>query len=240
MLFKSAKQHVSPQLQIKNFSAAGEREELVNYPAALAAMQAFTRERSAETVDQLWVLEHAPVYTLGQAASEQHLHNTGDIPVIKTDRGGQVTYHGPGQLMFYLMANLDRLDVGVRDLVIALEKTTVCLLESYGITSSGNRDAPGVYVGDKKIAALGLRVSRRCCYHGLCLNYNFNAAPFSGINPCGYQGLQNTQLADYVLPAPEKSDVIKRFVGYMTSQLGYVETQYEQLSWVRDMSLQSY
>jgi len=237
MPLKRARQNHSPELLIKNFSAAGEREELVDYPAALAAMQAFTRERSAETVDQLWVLEHAPVFTLGQAASEQHLRDTGDIPVIKTDRGGQVTYHGPGQLMFYLMANLDRLGIGVRDLVIALEKTTVCLLQSYGITSSGDRDAPGVYVGDKKIAALGLRVSRRCCYHGLCLNYNFNAAPFSGINPCGYQGLKNTQLSEYVLPVPEKGEVIKRFVEQLTSQLGYVETRYEQRSWVRDASL---
>jgi lipoyl(octanoyl) transferase len=234
MQHKHANKNTTHGLLIKNFSSTDKAAAQVDYQLSLAAMQNFTRHRSADTIDQLWILEHSPVYTLGQAASERHLHDTADIPVIKTDRGGQVTYHGPGQLMFYLLANLDQLGMGVRELVMALEQATINVLAGYGVTAIGNRDAPGVYVDDKKIAALGLRVSRRSCYHGLCFNYNFDAAPFAGINPCGYQGLQTAQLSDYLSPPPAKIEVINRFVSDLIDVLGYSKSQHELLSWHQD------
>ena len=165
------------------------------------AMQAFTASRSETTPDELWLLEHPPVYTQGQAGKPEHVLNPGDIPIVQIDRGGQVTYHGPGQLIAYLLLDLKRHKMGVRELVRRIEQSVIDVLASYDITAYGKIDAPGVYVNrlgvEAKIAALGLRIRNGCSYHGLSFNVNMDLEPFSRINPCGYAGLQVTQLADY-------------------------------------------
>ncbi|MEW8050349.1 MAG: lipoyl(octanoyl) transferase LipB [Candidatus Thiodiazotropha sp.] len=174
---------------------------LQSYHTTWRAMQDYTDARDASSPDQLWLLEHPPVFTLGQAGRTEHLLDPGDIPVIKTDRGGQVTYHGPGQLIAYLMLDLRRARIGVRTLVSHLEGAVISLLAEYGITASARRDAPGVYVTDSKIASLGLRVRRGCSFHGLSLNVDMDLAPFKRINPCGHPGLDVTQLADQHIDA---------------------------------------
>lgn len=156
-------------------------------------MQEFTRNREAETPDEIWVLEHPPVFTLGTNGKPEHILNAGDIPVVNIDRGGQVTYHGPGQLVIYLLLNLHRRKLGIRKLVTLIEDTIVDLLAEHGVKAYSDPDAPGVYVDGKKVAALGLRVSRGCTTHGLSLNVDMDLAPFSRINPCGYQGLEIVQ-----------------------------------------------
>ncbi|MEN8167999.1 MAG: lipoyl(octanoyl) transferase LipB, partial [Pseudomonadota bacterium] len=159
-------------------------------------MRDYTGQRDASSQDQLWLLQHPPVFTLGQAGKPEHLLKPGDIPVIKTDRGGQVTYHGPGQLIAYLLLDLRRAGLGVRALVTQLEQAVIALLADYAIPALSRPDAPGVYVADRKIAALGLRVSRGCSLHGLSLNVAMDLEPFSRINPCGYPDLAVTQLSD--------------------------------------------
>ncbi len=171
---------------------------LVDYHDIWLRMQDFTDSRSADTADEIWFLQHAPVYTLGKNGKVEHVLNPADIPVINSDRGGQVTYHGPGQIVVYTLLDLNRLKLGVRELVTLLERTIIDLLTSYGVVSSARRDAPGVYVNDAKIAALGLRVRRGCCFHGLAFNVDMDLEPFSRINPCGYEGLEVTQLKDLV------------------------------------------
>jgi lipoyl(octanoyl) transferase len=171
---------------------------LVDYHETWLQMQNFTDSRSADTADEIWFLQHAPVYTLGKNGKVEHVLNPADIPVINSDRGGQVTYHGPGQIVVYTLLDLNRLKLGVRELVTLLELTVIDLLTSYGVVSSARRDAPGVYVNDAKIAALGLRVRRGCCFHGLAFNVDMDLEPFSRINPCGYEGLEVTQLKDLV------------------------------------------
>jgi len=148
-------------------------------------MQQFTDARTAETTDEIWVLQHSPVYTLGQAGDPAHILNAGEIPIVQSDRGGQVTYHGPGQLIVY-----------PRSLVELLENVVILLLSEFGISACGRRDAPGVYVGNKKIAALGLRIRRSCSFHGLSLNVDMDLEPFNRINPCGFAGLEVTQMVD--------------------------------------------
>jgi lipoyl(octanoyl) transferase len=172
------------------------------YEKTWQQMRTFTDARGPDTADELWLVQHPPVFTQGQAGRAEHLLNPGDIPVIRTDRGGQVTYHGPGQLVVYPLLDLRRLGLGVRDLVTLLEQTVVEFLGQWGIDSTARPDAPGVYVEGKKIASLGLRVRRGCCFHGLSLNVNMDLAPFLRINPCGYNDLQMTQLADFI---PEES-----------------------------------
>ena len=159
-------------------------------------MQAFTAAREAHTPDQIWLLQHPPVFTLGLAGKREHLLRPSDIPVLPIDRGGQVTYHGPGQLVVYLLLDLARRGYGVRELVRRMEQALLDLLLSYGVHGQRKYQAPGVYVGGSKIAALGLRVKRAKTYHGLALNVDMDLAPFLDINPCGYQGLQVTQLRD--------------------------------------------
>ena len=161
-------------------------------------MRAFSIGRGATTPDQLWLLEHPPVFTLGQAGRWEHLLDPGTIPVIRTDRGGQVTYHGPGQLITYLLFDLRRGRIGVKRLVHLLEQVVIDLLAARGILAAARPDAPGVYVDGAKIASLGLRVRQGCSYHGLALNVDMDLAPFRRINPCGYPGLSVTQLADLV------------------------------------------
>jgi len=174
---------------------------LCEYEPTWRAMQTFTDERGPDTPDELWLLEHPPVYTLGQAGRPEHVLDPGDIPVIKIDRGGQVTYHGPGQLVAYLLLDLRRAGFGVKRLVHLLEQAVIDLLAGYGIESAARPDAPGVYVGEAKIAALGLRVRRGCSFHGLALNVDMDLEPFLRINPCGYPGLAVTRIADLVVSA---------------------------------------
>jgi lipoyl(octanoyl) transferase len=174
---------------------------LCDYERTWRAMQAFTDGRGPDTPDELWLLEHPPVLTLGQAGRPEHVLDPGDIPVVKIDRGGQVTYHGPGQIVAYLLLDLRRAGYGVKRLVRLLEQSVVDLLAEYEIDSALRPDAPGVYVLDAKIAALGLRVRRGCSFHGLALNVDMDLEPFSRINPCGYPGLAVTQVAEHGGPA---------------------------------------
>jgi lipoyl(octanoyl) transferase len=170
----------------------------VDYLKTWQDMQAFTDARDKESADELWFLQHPPVYTLGKNGKAEHILNPQDIPVVNSDRGGQVTYHGPGQIVVYTLLDLKRLKIGVRELVTLIEQGVIDLLADYGVSSSARRDAPGVYVNDAKIAALGLRVRKGCSFHGLALNVDMDLEPFSRINPCGYEGLEVTRLKDII------------------------------------------
>lgn len=169
---------------------------LSEYEPVWHEMQRFTQERAQKTPDELWFVEHPPVYTLGLNGKPEHLLNTGAVPVVRTDRGGQATYHGPGQLVLYTLLDLQRLRLGVRQLVTVLEQAMIDALAQYGIRAAARADAPGVYVGDKKIGSVGLRVKKHSSYHGLSLNNRMDLTPFDGINTCGYPDLRVTQLAD--------------------------------------------
>ena len=166
---------------------------MVDYEPTWRAMQSFTAERTADTVDEIWLVQHPPTYTQGQAGKPEHLLNPTDIPVVKIDRGGQITYHGPGQIVAYLLLDLRRWKINVRELVRLMEQAVIDLLAEYGVKAEGREEAPGVYVGDAKIAALGLKIKNSCSYHGLALNVDMDLTPFANINPCGYEGLQVTQ-----------------------------------------------
>lgn len=183
-------------------------------------MRDYTDQRDKSSPDQLWLLQHPPVFTLGQAGKPEHLINPGEIPIIKTDRGGQVTYHGPGQLIAYLLLDLRRAKLGIRALVTQLEQAVISLMAAYGIQAVSRADAPGVYVDGRKIAALGLRVRKGCSFHGLSLNVDMDLEPFSRINPCGYPGLAVTQLADFIDPTdlPTIGEELSR---HLASGLGY-------------------
>lgn len=170
---------------------------LQEYQTVWRSMQQFTAERSDEAADEIWITEHPPVYTLGLNGKHHHVLQVGDIPLLETDRGGQVTYHGPGQLIVYFLADLRRLSMGPRQAVTLLENAMINTLSQYGVTAQARADAPGVYVAGKKIGALGLRIKRGCCYHGLSLNNAMDLTPFNHINPCGHAGMQVTQLADF-------------------------------------------
>lgn len=173
----------------------------LDYTEAWREMQVFTGQRTETTPDELWFLEHPPVFTLGRSGRDEHLLDPGRIPVIRVDRGGQVTYHGPGQLVVYTLLDLRRRQLGVQSLVNRLEQAVIDLLAGAGIAAQRREKAPGVYVEGRKIAALGLRVSRGCSFHGLSLNVNMDLAPFTRIHPCGYRDLEVTQLADLGLDA---------------------------------------
>ncbi len=188
------------------------------------SMKSFTEDRDAHTRDQFWLTEHDPVYTLGLNARREHLLDTGDIPLLQIDRGGQVTYHGPGQLVLYTLIDLDRLGLGVRDLVTAIERSIIALLADLSIAAEARPEAPGVYVGDAKIAALGLRVRKGRSYHGLSLNLDMDLTPFSGIDPCGYKGLAVTQLADLV-DDYSLTAVREALCNHLIENLGYEERQ---------------
>lgn len=175
---------------------------LQDYQSTWQSMIKFTEQRSNTSRDQIWLVEHPPVYTMGLAAKEEHILHSGNIPVVNTDRGGQVTYHGPGQIVVYLLLDLKRRNIGIKSLVQAIELSLIKLLKDFSISAHTISKAPGVYVENKKIAALGLRVRRNGCYHGLSLNIDMDMNPFSGINPCGYPGLKVIQLRDL---APEIS-----------------------------------
>ena len=168
----------------------------VDYATAWHDMQSFTNSRDHNTPDELWFLEHPPVFTLGRNGKQEHLHNTGKIPVINTDRGGQVTYHGPGQLIAYPLLDINRRQLGVQSLVRILEQAVIDLCTDYRIDAHRREKAPGVYVEDHKLAALGLRIRKGCSFHGLSLNIDMDLTPFSMIDPCGYAGMEVTQLRD--------------------------------------------
>ena len=190
------------------------------YEPVWRAMSAFTDNRSAETTDELWVLEHDPVFTLGQAGKMEHVLMPGEIPVVPVDRGGQVTYHGPGQIVAYPLIDLRRVGVGVRELVNRIEQAIIDTLEHWNIEAVRREGAPGVYVADAKVAALGLRVRRGCSFHGLAFNVNMNLEPFHRINPCGYKGLAVTQVLD--LGGPSRlSDVEDVLIGEFCRQFGF-------------------
>ena len=174
------------------------------------AMQTFTAQRTEDTPDELWLCEHPPVFTLGLAGAQHHVVAPGDIPVVATNRGGQVTYHGPGQWVLYLLVDLRRRQLGVRDLVTLIERSLVQLLGEYGIDAASRPAAPGVYVAEEKIASLGLRVRRGCSYHGLALNVDMDLEPFGRINPCGYADLQVTSMAKQLPQIPLDTAAIGR------------------------------
>lgn len=190
----------------------------VDYQPTWQAMQQYSLERGADAPDQIWLVEHPPVFTQGQAGKAEHLLSPGNIPVVQVDRGGQVTYHGPGQFVAYVLLDIRRLKSDVRKLVTALEQSVVTLLASYSIAARPRPDAPGVYVGDDKICSLGLRIKRGCSYHGLALNLDMDMEPFQRINPCGYQGLKMIQLADFG-QKPPLQEVQQRWVAAFCQQL---------------------
>ena len=197
------------------------------YAHAFEKMQAFTNNRDADSCDEIWVLEHEPVFTQGQAGKAEHLINTGDIPVVQVDRGGQVTYHGPGQLVIYLLLDLKSNSLGVRDLVTLMEQSVVSVLADHQVDSAPKADAPGVYVAGRKICSLGLRVRRGCSFHGLALNIDMDLNPFLRINPCGYAGLEMTQLNEFDKAATVES-VAPALVKYLAEAVGYKQWQSTQ------------
>ena len=197
---------------------------LLDYERTWLAMQRFTDERKLvpDTQDEVWLVQHPPVFTQGQAGKAEHLLLPGDIPVVKSDRGGQVTYHGPGQLVAYLMLDVRRLGYGVRELVTRMEQCLIDLLASYGVSAAAKADAPGVYVDGAKIASLGLRIRNGCSFHGLALNVDMDLEPFRRINPCGYAGLAMTQLRDHAGPI-EFAEVGARLRTQLVKHLDYAE-----------------
>jgi lipoyl(octanoyl) transferase len=207
---------------------------LQDYTTVWQAMQQFTDQRNATTLDQLWLLEHNAVFTQGQAGKAEHLLFPGDIPVVKVDRGGQVTYHGPGQLVVYVLLDLKRRNIGVRQLVTLLEQVLIELLAGYGIKAYAKADAPGVYVDGAKIASLGLRVRKGCTFHGLALNVNMDLSPFGRINPCGYAGMQMIQSKD--LGGPQSvAEAKQRIVQCFQQQLNVATLQHTTgLDWQND------
>ena len=184
------------------------------------AMQDFTTNRSAETPDEIWLTEHNPVYTLGLNRKDVRMPSRDDIPVVNTDRGGKITYHGPGQTIIYLLIDLKRKGINVRQLVSSMENSVVKLLAEANIHVLARADAPGVYVRDKKIASVGLRLKKECCYHGISLNVDMDLAPFSAIDPCGYRGLEVTQLRDLGIYLSQ-AEAAEKLLKYLTKELGY-------------------
>ena len=186
-----------------------------DYAPVFEEMKRFNDERTADTEDELWVVEHNPVFTQGLAGKPEHLLIRDDIPVVQIDRGGQITYHGPGQLVVYTMIDFKRRKTSVRNIVSALENSIIDTLFDYGITANADPQRPGVYVQGKKIASLGLRIKNGSVYHGLALNIDMNLSPFTHINPCGYAGLEMTQIADHIRPTPSLDEVAEKLTAYL-------------------------
>lgn len=195
-------------------------EGLQEYQAVSDAMHLFSEQRDESTPDELWFLEHYPVFTQGQAGKAEHLLSTGDIPVVQSDRGGQVTYHGPGQLVVYCMVDLTRKGIGPRHLVSAIEQAIVDLLKRYGLEAYPKKDAPGVYVNEQKIASLGLRIRKGKSFHGLALNLDMDLEPFLRINPCGYAGMEMTQLKAFESNV-KVNEIAERLQDCLIEQLEY-------------------
>ncbi|WP_299982425.1 lipoyl(octanoyl) transferase LipB [uncultured Pseudoteredinibacter sp.] len=195
--------------------------DLMDYEPVWRSMSNYTDRRDSTSADEFWLVQHPPVFTQGQAGKAEHVLMPGDIPVVQVDRGGQVTYHGPGQLVLYPLIDLRRLGIGVRDLVTAIEQALVKTLASFGLEAYPKADAPGVYINDAKIASLGLRVRKGCSFHGLSLNVEMSLEPFLRINPCGYQGLEMVQMADLIEPTPCMDSIENELVRCLMEQLGY-------------------
>lgn len=195
----------------------------VPYEPTWHAMQKFTQTRTADSADEIWLLEHPRVFTQGQAGKAEHILAAGDIPVVQVDRGGQVTYHGPGQLIAYILVDVRRAGQGVRDLVTGIENSLIDLLSQYQVVAQAKPDAPGVYVAGQKIASLGLRIRRGCSFHGLALNVDMDLQPFGRINPCGYAGLHMTQLRDETSQSIDLSEVSARLRDALVSHLKFSE-----------------
>ena len=191
----------------------------VEYEPTYQAMVTFTDTRTDETVDELWIVEHPPVFTQGMAGKPEHLLQHSQIPVVQVDRGGQITYHGPGQLVVYTMIDFKRRHITVRDLVSRLENSIIATLAHFGIEAHNDPKRPGVYVGERKIASLGLRIKRGSVYHGLALNIDMDLTPFHQINPCGYAGLEMVQMAELVSPTPELNQVADILADHLQQQL---------------------
>lgn len=196
-----------------------------DYHPVWQAMHDFTDQRDDSTRDEVWLVEHNPVFTQGQAGKAEHLLNTGDIPVVQSDRGGQVTYHGPGQIVAYFLINLRRKKLGVRELVTDIENLVINTLKAYNIDSAARPDAPGVYVDGKKICSLGLRICKGCSFHGLALNVNMDLSPFLRINPCGYQGMEMVQVSNLGGPT-HIEDVEQQLIKELVSLFGYEEVEF--------------
>lgn len=198
-----------------------------DYESVWHAMQAYTDNRDSDSQDELWIVEHPPVFTQGQAGKSEHIINPGDIPVIQVDRGGQVTYHGPGQLVAYPLIDIKRLKIGVRQLVTNIEQAIVEMLALYQVQAYPKKDAPGVYVQEKKVASLGLRIRKGCSFHGLALNVNMDMAPFLRINPCGYAGLEMVQCNE--LGGPETViEAGDKLIETFSNIMGYSERIHHQ------------
>ena len=196
-----------------------------DYEPVWKAMHEFTDQRTEETRDEVWLVEHNPVFTQGQAGKAEHLINTGDIPVVQSDRGGQVTYHGPGQLVAYFLINLRRKKLGVRDLVTTIENLVINTLKAYNIDSAARPDAPGVYVEGKKICSLGLRIRKGCSFHGLALNVNMDLTPFLRINPCGYEGMEMVQVSQF--GGPDNVEAVeKQLIEELVTLLDYEQVEF--------------
>ena len=193
------------------------------YDAIYQAMQAFNTTRDASSADEIWVLQHPPVFTLGLNGKRHHILQTSDIPILETDRGGQVTYHGPGQLVVYVLIDLHRRQLGVRQLVTILENSIIALLKQYDLSAIAKKTAPGVYLQDAKIASVGLRIKRHCSYHGLSLNVDLDLTPFQTINPCGYEHLSMTRLSDW-RPTISITQVEQDLIPILSERLDAVPT----------------
>lgn len=212
----------SPSLIIKYF------DQQQDYQTTWQAMQAFTQSRDQQTPDEIWLLQHPPVFTQGQAGKAEHVLAPGDIPVIQTDRGGQVTYHGPGQLVGYFLIDLRRLQIGIRQLVTTLENSVIATLAQHNVTAIGRTDARGVYVDNEKICSIGLRVRRGCSYHGIAFNINMDLSPFQRINPCGFQNLVVTQVANFT-PNATVEQISMQIVPHLLAEFGYNTDLVKQL-----------
>ncbi|MBL4830965.1 MAG: lipoyl(octanoyl) transferase LipB [Aliivibrio sp.] len=197
-----------------------------DYQPVWQEMHDFTNSRDSNTLDEIWLVEHNPVFTQGQAGKAEHILQSSNIPIVKSDRGGQVTYHGPGQLVAYVMIDLRRKKLGVRDLVTHIENTVINTLATFDITSTARPDAPGVYVDNKKICSLGLRIRKGCSFHGLALNINMDLSPFLQINPCGYAGMEMTQVSTQGGP-DQLCDVEPVIIQELATLLDYQTVQYE-------------
>ena len=230
---EASPRRMSHPLQVRHLSSESEAHQAstawldLDYVPVWESMRDFTAARSEQTPDEIWLLSHKSVFTQGQAGKAEHLLLPGEIPVVQIDRGGQVTYHGPGQLLAYIMVDVRRSAIGVRELVEQLELSVIDVLASYGVHAQSQRKAPGVYVNGAKIAALGLRIRQGCSYHGLSFNIDMDLAPFARINPCGYAGLEVTQLRDQIDTLLHRgalmTDAAQRLVQVLHKRLGYSE-----------------
>lgn len=200
------------------------------YQPVWQAMQLFTEQRSADTADEIWLLQHEPVFTLGRNGKQEHILSHTEIPIVNIDRGGQVTYHGPGQLIAYLLIDLKRRELGVRQLVTLIEQSIIDTLKEYQLTAAARPDAPGVYIDNAKIAALGLRIKKGCSFHGLSLNFAMDLSPFQLINPCGYKNLEVVQLCDYI-ESVDVSQLQRQLIFHLSKKLSEHHS-YDQVKWV--------